>query len=505
MTEIASNTLQFFGIDVPSWAPLPILFSSVTAVIIAHKSLTGEPNYIVNKKKVDDEVPTKVQRSEPVDFLGPIGTAFMPFFLIFVTYFLYFSCNKDNLVSLSPWSPDFLNYKVNPFANGISGFIDTVWDFKVFLFYVSWLFYQFFLYLVVPGPIVEGTPLANKQKTRLRYKINAFTCHIITILTFVGLVYYDIIPATYAYDNYVQLITSTALVASILAIYLYVSSILTIRVKGDANPGDENPLHCLSQTGNSGYFTYDFWMGRTLNPRLGFLDLKYVCELRPGLILWSMINWSMAMTQYAKTGSVSASMILVCAFHAYYTFDSHWSERAILTTMDITTDGFGFMLANGDLCWVPMTYTLQTRYMVDYPEYSNLSGYTLIAIILLKCLGMYIFRSSNSQKNLFRTNPTHPDVKDLPFIQTKTGSRLLTAGWWGTSRHINYFGDMIMGLAWCLPTGFHSVIPYFYAVYFTALLVNRQIRDDVKCQHKYGEDWDKYCEKVKYRIIPYVY
>lgn len=42
-----------------------------------------------------------------------------------------------------------------------------------------------------------------------------------------------------------------------------------------------------------------------------------------------------------------------------YVWDALYNEKAVLTTMDITTDGFGFMLAFGDLCWVPFTYTLQ--------------------------------------------------------------------------------------------------------------------------------------------------
>lgn len=39
--------------------------------------------------------------------------------------------------------------------------------------------------------------------------------------------------------------------------------------------------------------------------------------------------------------------------------DALFHEKAILTTMDITTDGFGFMLVFGDLAWVPFTYSLQ--------------------------------------------------------------------------------------------------------------------------------------------------
>ena len=66
----------------------------------------------------------------------------------------------------------------------------------------------------------------------------------------------------------------------------------------------------------------------------------------------------------------------------------------------------------------------------------------------------------------------------------------------------NYLGDWLMAWAWCLPTGFSTPITYFYVAYFAVLLVHRQRRDDEACQKKYGKDWDTYCEKVPYRIIP---
>lgn len=69
-------------------------------------------------------------------------------------------------------------------------------------------------------------------------------------------------------------------------------------------------------------------------------------------------------------GHVTIAMLLVCAFHGLYVWDAMWSEKAILTTMDITTDGFGFMLVFGDLTWVPFTYSLQARYLVDHPQVS---------------------------------------------------------------------------------------------------------------------------------------
>lgn len=42
-------------------------------------------------------------------------------------------------------------------------------------------------------------------------------------------------------------------------------------------------------------------------------------------------------------------------------------QEAVLTTMDLLHEGFGFMLAFGDLVWVPFTYSLQAYYLVGHP------------------------------------------------------------------------------------------------------------------------------------------
>jgi hypothetical protein len=91
---------------------------------------------------------------------------------------------------------------------------------------------------------------------------------------------------------------------------------------------------------------------------------------------------------------------------------------------------------------------------------------------------------------------------ETKYLQTKVGTKLITSGWWGMSRHINYFGDWLMALSYSLPCGFATPIPYFYPIYFAILLLHRERRDDHKCRTKYGEDWEKYCKLVKYRIIP---
>lgn len=54
-----------------------------------------------------------------------------------------------------------------------------------------------------------------------------------------------------------------------------------------------------------------------------------------------------------------------------------------MTTMDITHDGFGFMLAFGDLVWVPFVYSLQAFYLVGHPI--AISWPVAAAITILNC------------------------------------------------------------------------------------------------------------------------
>jgi delta14-sterol reductase/lamin-B receptor len=213
-----------------------------------------------------------------------------------------------------------------------------------------------------------------------------------------------------------------------------------------------------------------------------------------------VLNLSFALVQKSKLGYVSGSMIVLNLFQGLYVWDALYQEKAILTTMDITTDGFGFMLVFGDMTWVPFTYSLQARYLVDYDP--GLNSLQLMAIVLVNFLGYRIFRGANSQKDLFRKDPSSEEVKHLSYLKTKRGTRLLTSGYWGLARKINYTGDWIMGLSWCLLCGFESIVPYFYAIYFCILLIHRSERDDHMCHVKYGDDWIEYKKIVPYRFIP---
>lgn len=99
---------------------------------------------------------------------------------------------------------------------------------------------------------------------------------------------------------------------------------------------------------------------------------------------------------------------------------------------------FRYMLSIGDLLWVPFTFTMQARFMAFHPV--SLSPTALTALTFLSAASYYTFRSSNSQKNAFRTHGP-ASMPHLNYIPTKTGSKLLISGWWGVSRHINVKWD----------------------------------------------------------------
>ena len=46
----------------------------------------------------------------------------------------------------------------------------------------------------------------------------------------------------------------------------------------------------VSAIGPLGYLFHDFFMGRELNPRIRSFDVKFFCEMRPGLIGWVSVS-----------------------------------------------------------------------------------------------------------------------------------------------------------------------------------------------------------------------
>jgi len=425
------------------------------------------------------------------EFGGPGGAIGIIISLPLTIYMLYFGCAQQECISSVPDAIRLPSLLYDGLSRGFSEGGDLkLWSWEVTCIVFAWAALHFILYLVLPGPTAPGVKL--QDGSRLNYNMNGHLAFWLCLTAFVAIpafVNQSPHPLASLYDHYLEYITASMALSTVISVYCYAASF---------RPGE-----LLAAGGQTGNPIYDFFIGRSLNPRIGELDLKVACELRPGLIGWTLLNIGMAAKQIQLQGYVSAPMACVNAFQALYVWDALFQEQAILTTMDVTTDGFGFMLAFGDLAWVPFTYSLQARILVDHDP--GLSSVALVAITALNMLGYAVFRGANSQKDAFRRDPNSPEVAHLQFLNTERGTKLLITGWWGLARKINYTGDWMMGLAWCLTCGGATPLAYFYAIYFAVLLIHRSFRDDHMCAIKYGPDWKKYKEKVPAVFIPGVF
>ncbi|KAK5708023.1 erg24, C-14 sterol reductase [Elasticomyces elasticus] len=474
------------------------------------------------------------------EFGGPIGATVLTFGLPFICYAFAFLCNdvsgcpapsllspsklfsSPTLSTQSGWEHGIEVLKREVGWPGLGGLLSV----EAVLGTLAWYGWSLLLHVLLPAQEVEGTELATGG--RLKYRFNSFTSALVTLfLCAAGT--WALGPEfqlwTFINRHYVQILTTNILIAYFLTTFTYFRSFSVKR--GNTSHRE------LAAGGHSGNIIYDFFIGRELNPRvnipyMGEVDIKAFMELRPGLLGWIVLNLAFMAKQYKSYGYLTDSMLIVNFMQALYVMDALYMESAILTTIDLTTDGFGFMLAFGDLAWVPFTYSLQTRYLAVHPVI--LGPVYAGAILVIGLAGYIIFRGANSQKNAFRTNPDDESVAHLEYIQTASGSRLLTTGWWGQARHINYLGDWLLSWSYCLPTllpgyrlvnsiltpgsrlvttdgmeGWAIPVTYFYLLYFAVLLVHRERRDEEKCRRKYGKDWAAYTKKVPYRIIPGLY
>ncbi|XP_065053563.1 7-dehydrocholesterol reductase-like [Rhopilema esculentum] len=367
-------------------------------------------------------------------------------------------------------------------------------------FYFGWIFVQAMFYLFMPGPSGYGqmTPGGNV----LKYHCNGLNSWIVTHIAAVTGVYFGVFQGTIIFDNlgsFFVLANLSGLALSFFALFKAYNF----------------PTHAEDRR-FSDSLVYDFFMGIEHNPRIGNLDFKLFFNGRPGILAWTLINLSCAAKQFQLYGHVTNSMIIVNVLHAMYVVDYFYKEDWYLRTIDIAHDHFGFYLAWGDLTWLPFMYTIQCYFLVHNPV--QLSVLAVLGISVLGGVGYFIFRSVNSQKDNFRIDMQTKGksiiwgkpAKYIPATYYTTDGKLhksplLMSGWWGLSRHFNYVGDLMGSLAYCLPCGFTHLLPYFYIIYMTILLVHRVYRDDVRCREKYREFWDRYCKEVPYRIVPYIY
>jgi delta14-sterol reductase len=193
-------------------------------------------------------------------------------------------------------------------------------------------------------------------------------------------------------------------------------------------------------------------------------------------------------------------MMLYQAFTFVYVFNYFQFEYGMLYTWDLMSERFGWMLVWGDYAFVPFAYSVIGWYLVDRTE--PIAWPTAVALSLLFALGLCLFRGSNEQKERFKRDPqTKIWGRPAESIQ----GRILISGFWGIGRKLNYTGEICIYLSWALLSGFGSIVPYILPLWLITLLSHRAWRDEKRCREKYGKVWDDYCQRARFRMLPFIY
>jgi Delta24(24(1))-sterol reductase len=241
------------------------------------------------------------ETKEEYEFGGPIGASMIIVFSHFIPYYLWF-CTELNNGSLAI-----------PTLTMIKEILQHIKPTTISLsFYFGFLFFEAFLAYVIPGFMVEGLPLKHEGNKKLKYNCNAFQAWWITLFT-VGVLYYtNIFKISILVNHLPSLILISSLFADFLALYLYCYTLLS-----------------KSQLRMSGNVLYDFFMGASLNPRIGALDLKMFAEgkfpnsiqhllARVSWILLFLLNLSSALKQYETLGHITTSMWFILTAQFLY-------------------------------------------------------------------------------------------------------------------------------------------------------------------------------------------
>lgn len=336
--------------------------------------------------------------------------------------------------------------------------------------------------LFLPGKVLEGFP--QPDGTRKSYKLNGLQLFLATTLAVAAgtLVFHLSLAPLHTYFWY--LFAAANLFAFACTGILY--------VRGRRRAGAE-----LRE--NLGKLFSDLWFGVELNPTWLGVDLK-MFAYQPSLIGLGLLNASFAFAQYEKYGEISTQMWLFQLFWWGYLATHYYFEEFMISTWDIIAEKFGFMLVWGDLVLVPFFYSIIGWYVVDRIE--PVPAGAVAGTSLLYLFGLWVFRGSNAQKHQFKKDPK-AIIWGKP-VRT-IGGKLLVSGWWGIGRKLNYTGEICVYFAFALTAGFDSIVPYLLPLWLCVLLPHRAWRDEQRCRTKYGELWDAYCEKARFRMVPFVY
>jgi delta14-sterol reductase len=346
------------------------------------------------------------------------------------------------------------------------------------LLFAGFLVFLFLAALALPGPVHDGALIEGQRK---RYRLNGFATFLSLAAALFFLARFRGLSLFIVHRHFLSLLVVANVFAFGLTFFLY--------RKGT----QDRPSRSLSDVVKGLFY------GTEINPEVFGLDLK-MFSYRPSLIGLGLLNVSFAFAQQQIYGHVTARMWLFQVFYFLYLANYFQFEYGMLYTWDIIAEKFGWMLVWGDYVLVPFFYSLPGWFLLH--NLAPISTAEIVALCALYLFGFTLFRGANEQKHRYKMDPA-ARIWGKP--AEAIGGKLLVSGFWGIGRKLNYTGELCMYYAWTLPCGFGSLWPFLLPLWLTLFFPHRAWRDEQRCSAKYGPLWTAYCQRARFRMIPFLY
>lgn len=361
---------------------------------------------------------------------------------------------------------------------------------------LGWSAFQWMLLRFLPGPKHLGpvTPAGARPAYRKNGVAAWVVSHVVLMVGFAS----GLLSATSFFAHYGEMLATLVLCGFGFCLFLY--------AKAHIAPNSPDRV-------KTGHLLFDFFQGVELHPRVFDTSMKQLINCRVSMMGWSAIVVAACAYEIERTGSLSNALFASSVLVVAYLFKFFVWETGYFGSLDIMHDRFGFYICWGVLAWVPAVYPIAQLYLVAHPV--SLAWYWAALIVVAGLAALWMNYAADEQRIRVRATKgecsvwgSRPRVIAARY-HDKDGveheNLLLTSGYWGLSRHFHYVPEISLAFFWTLPALFGSVLPYFYVIYLTILLVHRAHRDDERCAAKYGTAWSEYRSAVPYRIVPGVY
>ena len=339
------------------------------------------------------------------------------------------------------------------------------------------------LHVIIPVKKTVGYVISETTGKTTTYRLNGRYVLVASIAVWFLLGWTGLVPYTWLYDTRLPGLIGACVIGLAYSFYIV-----------GRYPSTGKPVLA------------DFWFGRAQDPQLkdGLIDSK-VWFYMIGAVMLQLNVLSCAAYHVINAASINYGFLLACAMLTWFCFDYLIFEKVHLWTYDYIAERVGFKLGFGCLAFYPYFYAVALWFTAALPNPGHSGLFTIL------CGALYLFgwvftRGANMQKYFFKVTPDKKFLWIEPFALADDEHQLLANGYWGVTRHINYFGEIVQAVAVALAVGYFGMwMVWLYPLYYIGLLFSRQADDDKVCRAKYGDLWDDYTKSVKRKVIPFIY